>query len=76
MIMMVRVKVYADAGKETFTKQSDSEFEISVREPPLNNMANRRVCSLLAAHFGVDVRSVRIEAGHRSPRKTISIAIK
>jgi uncharacterized protein (TIGR00251 family) len=71
--MHIVVYVTPDAGKEMFRSVREGEFEAFVREPPVNNLANRRVCSLIAEHFGVGLRAVRIVAGHRARKKTIYI---
>jgi uncharacterized protein YggU (UPF0235/DUF167 family) len=69
---IVRVKVRADARKESFVQKS-TRFEISVKEPAEENRANERVRALLAQHFGVPIQKVRFEAGMRSPNKRFRI---
>jgi uncharacterized protein YggU (UPF0235/DUF167 family) len=71
--MHITVRVTPSAGKEHFQKVSEGVFEAYVREPPVNNMANRRVCALVAEHFRVGLGGVRIIVGHRARKKTISI---
>lgn len=68
----VRVKVRAGARKESFEQKSDS-FVICVKEPAEGNRANARVIALIARHFRVPERSVRILTGHRSPSKKLLI---
>jgi len=73
MERLVRVKVVADARKDSLRENGKGGFEMSVREPAAENRANERVRELLAAHFGVPVKSVRITAGHQRPTKTVRI---
>ncbi len=70
---IVRVKVWPDAGEEYFGKVDKGGFEAFVREPPLQNMANKRVCTLVARHFKVPVASVRIISGHHARGKILSV---
>ena len=71
--MYIKVKVIADAKKEKFEQNGDELFEISVKEPAKQNMANRRIQELIARHFGIIKGKVKIISGHRSPSKIISI---
>jgi len=50
-------------------------FEIYVREPAQKNMANRRVCELIAREYGAPPSAARIESGHRSRNKIIRITM-
>ena len=71
--MYIRVRAFPDAKKEQITKISDDTYEIHVREPARNNVANQKIRELLAQELQVEVGVVRIISGHRSPRKIISI---
>ena len=71
--MYIHVKVTAGAGKETFKQKNKDHFEISVKEKAERNMANTRVLELVAKHFKVPVRKIRIINGHRSPSKLIIV---
>jgi uncharacterized protein YggU (UPF0235/DUF167 family) len=71
--MYVKVRVIAGAKKEKFEKVSDIHFEISVKEKAEQNLANRRVMELIASHFKLPAKSVRIISGHHSPSKILSI---
>jgi uncharacterized protein YggU (UPF0235/DUF167 family) len=77
----IHVKVSAGAGKESFSpRQSGAgqeklkdHFEISVREKAERNMANTRVLELVAEHFKIPVKKVRIVNGHHHPSKLLII---
>ena len=71
--MYIKVRVLAGAKKEEVQELSKNHFKISVREKPLQNLANRRVVELVARHFGVSPKTVRIVSGHHSPSKILSI---
>jgi len=72
-VMHVKVKVTAGAKKEKFISLGNDSFTIYVKEKALHNMANRRVRELLAGHFGVSRRKVRMVKGHRSSHKLFNI---
>ena len=73
--MYVRVVVIAGAKRESIKRASDTKLQISVTEPAKQNLANRRVIALTAAHFGVTQKKVRLISGHRSPSKMLSIDV-
>ncbi len=74
--MYIKIKVVAGAKKELFTKISDTEFHISVREEAKQNMANKRILELVRENLKILKGNVRIISGHRSPSKIISVEIK
>ncbi|MDD5050752.1 MAG: DUF167 domain-containing protein [Candidatus Pacebacteria bacterium] len=73
--MHVHVKVKAGAKRELTEKISDDHFAVSVREKPERNMANKRVCEMIAEHFGVLPNKIKIISGHHSPSKILSVVI-
>lgn len=73
--MYIRVKVTPDAKKESITCISDTEFQISVREPARRNLANKRIIELLAENLKIHQSAVRLLTGHRSSTKMFSIEV-
>ncbi len=73
--MYVRVTVTPEAKRERLEVINEREFEISVREPALRNLANRRVVQIVAEHFAVPAGAVKIISGHRSPKKVLSVEV-
>lgn len=71
--MYIKVTVSPGSKKETIEEVGDRAYRITVREPAEQNLANRRVCELLALEFSVPSRAVRILTGHRSRSKMVSI---
>lgn len=71
--MYIRVRVSAGAKKEVFKRASEDSFLVSVKEPAEQNLANKRVLELVAHHFGISQRAIRIVSGHHSPGKILSI---
>ncbi|MGD0328299.1 MAG: DUF167 family protein [Minisyncoccia bacterium] len=71
--MYVKVLVRAAAKKESLKMISPDHFEISVKEKPAQNLANRRIVAIIADHFHVSSGKVRIINGHRSPSKLLAV---
>ena len=71
--MYVKVRVIAGAKKELVQEVSAGHFKISVKEPAERNLANRRIVELVAAHYNLSTKQVRIISGHTSPSKILSI---
>lgn len=69
----IKVKVTPGASKELIREVDENTLEVFVREPAQRNMANKRVREVVAAHYGAPAASARIETGHRSRNKVISI---
>jgi uncharacterized protein (TIGR00251 family) len=73
--MHVRVRVRTGAKKEGTTALPDGRFDIAVREKPEEGKANERVVELVARHFGVAQKFVRIIRGRTSPSKTLAVRV-
>ncbi len=71
--ILIKVYVFANSKKEKVRKIEEGVFEMYVKEPPMQNMANKRITEILAMHYGVDKRSVKLITGHKSPRKKFEI---
>ena len=71
--MYIKVRVRAGAKKEELVEESKTHFIIAVKEPAEQNLANKRVIQLIALHFKVPAKQVRIISGHHSPSKIFSI---
>lgn len=73
--MYIQVSVTPGAKREKVVRVSDAKFEIAVREPAKQNLANRRVVELVARELGILSRAVTIVSGHRSPHKVLSVDV-
>jgi len=67
--MYIKVKVQAGAKREVITQKSKNSYIISVKEPAERNLANKRICQIMASLFNVSIKNVRIINGHQSPSK-------
>ncbi len=73
--MYIKVRVTADAKKDSVTQKTADHFNISVREPAENNRANRQVLQLIAKHYNIPVGKIRIISGHHSPGKILDVPV-
>lgn len=71
--MYVSVRVVAGAKHEKVEELKAGRLRIWVKEPAAQNLANRRVLVLVARHFGVAHKDVRLVSGHRSQAKIFSV---
>lgn len=71
--MKIVVKAKPNSHEEKVTKISDTEFIVSVKEPPIKNLANKTIIKVLADHFGTAQSRIRIVSGRISRQKVVEI---
>ncbi len=71
--MFIKLHVTAGAKNERVVREGPARYRVSVREAPRGGEANKRLCALFAARFGVPPRAVRIVSGHHAPSKMLSV---
>lgn len=71
--MYIKVKVTAGAKKEEIKKKNIDTYYLSVKEPAERNLANKRVCGIMAEFFEISVKNIRIISGHQNSSKILSI---
>ncbi|HEY4501527.1 MAG TPA: DUF167 domain-containing protein [Candidatus Paceibacterota bacterium] len=71
--MYISVRVVAGAKVEKVEELPKGRLKISVKVPARQNLANRRVRELVAAHLGLPLARVRLLSGHTSPSKIFSV---
>ena len=70
---IISVKVFPSAKKEKVIKKSKDALEVYLKEPPQNNLANKRLLFVLSKEFSVPENKLKIITGHRSFNKKIAI---
>lgn len=73
MCMYVKVKVITSAKKEKIEKKSKDQYIISVKEKAQRNLANNKVCEIIASLFEIPRKSVYIISGHQKQSKILLI---
>ena len=72
----VSVRVKPGSKKGPFVQTAlDGSLLVHVREPAVEGKANQAVIRLLAKHFGVSKRDVRLVSGHKSKVKFFELPI-
>lgn len=71
--MLIKVKVYPEAGKEEFIKKGEDAFEIWIKEKPIRGQANRAVISALAEYLNIPLQNIRLIKGFRERNKIFEV---
>jgi hypothetical protein len=71
--MQVSVRVKTGVKKERVEEQKSGRLGVFVKTAPKQGAANARVVELVAKHFGVAQKKVRIIRGHKSPSKILEV---
>jgi uncharacterized protein (TIGR00251 family) len=71
--MKIFVKAKPNAKEEKVEKIDDSNYTVSVKEPPVKGKANKAIRNALAVYFKTGSSRVKIVAGHTSRNKIIEI---
>ena len=69
--MYIRISVIAGAKREVVKETAADHWDISVKEPAEQNLANRRVLELVRVKY--PNMAVRQVSGHHSPSKIVSV---
>lgn len=71
--MYIKIHAVAGAKHEVFKQDKDDHFKIAVKEPAEGNRANKRIIELIASHFVISPKKVRLVSGHHKPSKIFYI---
>lgn len=72
--MIIRLKVHAKAKKEMIKRLKESDrYEVWIKEPARNNLANERLKELVAEITGYPLEKIRLIKGGKSSFKTFAI---
>jgi uncharacterized protein len=71
--MKIFIKAKPNAKEEKVEKIDDSNYTVSVKEPPVKGKANEAIRNALAVYFKTGSSRVKIVAGHTSRNKIIEI---
>lgn len=71
--MKIKIKVHPKSSKEEIKKISDSDFEIWLKQPAVENRANVYLVKLLQKFFN---KKVEIKSGFNSRNKVVELKDK
>jgi len=72
--MRISVKARPNSNEERVEKVSDTEFIVSVKEPPVKGLANKAIIHALANHFNISQSRIHIVSGYTSRQKVVDIS--
>ncbi|MDR0728217.1 MAG: DUF167 domain-containing protein [Puniceicoccales bacterium] len=67
------LQVIPNASRNQVLSGAGGMLKLKVQAPPEEGRANRAVIELLAKHFGVPKRAIRLLSGEKSREKRVSI---
>jgi len=71
--MKILVRARPGAKEQGIKKVGENSYIVSIKEPPIQGMANKAIIAALAKYFNKPALQVRIVVGHSSKQKTIEI---
>jgi len=71
--MLIKVKVFPEAGKESIERTKEDSFEIYVKERPVMGLANKAVIRVLSFYFKKPEEYIRLIRGFRERNKIFEI---
>jgi len=71
--MKINVKAKPSSREEKVEKIDDSNYVVSVKEPPVKGKANEAIRNALAVYFKTGSSCVKIVSGYTSRNKVIEI---
>lgn len=71
--MKINIKAKPNAKEEKVEKIDDSNYVVSVKEPPIKGKANEAIRNALAVYFKTSSSRVKIVSGYSSRNKIIEI---
>lgn len=74
--MYIKVRVNVGSKKESIVKKSENSYILNIKEKAERNIANQRVCEIIAVLYSLPIKSVRIINGNHSPNKILSLMTK
>ncbi|MBR9702369.1 DUF167 domain-containing protein [Candidatus Pacearchaeota archaeon] len=68
--MKLKVKLHPNSSQEKIEKISDMEYEVWIKEKPIDGKANVKLVKLLKKYLG---KEVKIKSGLTSRRKIVEV---
>ena len=72
-VLLLRLRVQAGASRDEVAGPLGDRIKVRVAAKPVDNAANLRLASLLAAEFGVSPSQIKLLTGHSGRDKRVEI---
>ncbi len=69
--VIISAWVFASSKREKLIQLQEDKYEVYVKEPAQNNLANKRVIKIFSELF--ETKNIKILTGHKSPKKKLQI---
>ncbi len=69
----IKIKVHPDSKEESIVSLKEDVFEVYLREPAEEGLANKRLMTLISENITPKPKRIRIVSGHLSHSKTIEV---
>lgn len=73
--MLIKIKVFTKEKKNQIIKKKDDNFDVRIKEAPIQGAANKKIKEVLSKYFNVSESKVRILKGFKKRNKIIEIKI-
>ncbi|OIO05666.1 MAG: hypothetical protein AUJ52_13295 [Elusimicrobia bacterium CG1_02_63_36] len=73
--MLIKLRVHPGSKKNAVERMAPDHFEVWVKAPAKNGLANRAVLELMGAELSVPAKRIRLIKGGSSPSKIIEVPI-
>ena len=70
---IIKLKVHAKSKKPALEKKTSDSYEVWLKAPAENGLANAAALRALSAALGEDVKRLRIIKGAKSPNKLVNV---
>lgn len=71
--MLIKLRVHPGSKKNAVTRKAPDHFEVWVKAPAENGLANRAVLELMGAALDIAPKRIRLIKGGTSPSKIIEV---
>ena len=71
--MLIKVKVYPQAGKQEIIKKENNKFEIWIKEKPIQGQANQAITTILSDYFKISRENIKLIKGFKQRNKVFEI---
>jgi uncharacterized protein (TIGR00251 family) len=72
-VMLIKVKIFVNAGKQEIIQKSEGVFEIKVKAKPEMGKANTEALKILSEFFKIPEANIKLVKGSKTRNKVFNI---
>ena len=73
--MLIKVKIFVNAGKREIVQKSENAFEIKVKAKPEMGKANAEALKILSKFFKISESNIKLIKGRKTRNKIFNLTI-